>query len=587
MADLDKLIVRIEADLKGLKKGLADANKTTRNSSKKLKDAFKDVGKSIANLGATTLKYGSIFATAFAGFQVKKVLDVGIQVENLTVKLNALFGSVEEGAKAFNVMLDFASRVPFELSEIQRASGNLAVVTENAEELAELLEITGNVAAITGLSFQVTAEQIQRSFSSGISASDLFREKGVRNMLGFSAGAEISLSQTKKAFRETFGRGGTFGNATEEFAKTLTGTLSMLQDKLLAFRLAISEEFFEEVKLTFNDLNKELEKNQDQIKAFGRELGDALATAVRVVVDNLDELLHALKILGLFLAGATGLAIIRFFTKLRNVLLIAGAGLIYLTIQLTSSSKAINDFAKSIDIINREIMDAIKTQEAWAIIQDIYVDKTKKAEKSQDEQKTSLEDLKEITEEVKETFDKAGKSIADAFGDAIAKGENFKDSMKNIFQSVISQIISTIVHIRLIKPIIESLNDMLDQNIEKQKQASAGSGGGFDVGSALSSAFLSGIDGRANGGFVTPNTPYMVGERGAEMFVPHTAGRIIPHGQGGSTVVVNQSLNFSTGVVPTVRAEVMNLMPQIKKETVSAVSEARSRGGTFARTFGA
>ena len=81
--------------------------------------------------------------------------------------------------------------------------------------------------------------------------------------------------------------------------------------------------------------------------------------------------------------------------------------------------------------------------------------------------------------------------------------------------------------------------------------------------------------------------PYMVGERGAEMFVPKTAGNIIPNNQMGGGVTINQSLNFSTGVVPTVRTEIMNLMPQIKKETVSAVAEARSRGGTFARTFGA
>ena len=54
-----------------------------------------------------------------------------------------------------------------------------------------MLEITGNVAAVTGLDFRTAAEQIQRSFSAGIGAADLFREKGVRNMLGFQAGATV------------------------------------------------------------------------------------------------------------------------------------------------------------------------------------------------------------------------------------------------------------------------------------------------------------------------------------------------------------------------------------------------------------
>jgi hypothetical protein len=37
-------------------------------------------------------------------------------------------------------------------------------------ELATILEITGNVAAVTGLDFQQTAEQIQRAFSGGIAS---------------------------------------------------------------------------------------------------------------------------------------------------------------------------------------------------------------------------------------------------------------------------------------------------------------------------------------------------------------------------------------------------------------------------------
>ena len=58
-----------------------------------------------------------------------------------------------------------------------------------------MLEITGNVASVTGLDFRTTAEQIQRSFSAGIGAADLFREKGVRNMLGFKAGATVQLKK--------------------------------------------------------------------------------------------------------------------------------------------------------------------------------------------------------------------------------------------------------------------------------------------------------------------------------------------------------------------------------------------------------
>lgn len=40
-----------------------------------------------------------------------------------------------------------------------------------------------------------------------------------------------------------------------------------------------------------------------------------------------------------------------------------------------------------------------------------------------------------------------------------------------------------------------------------------------------------GIGGKASGGYVASNTPYVVGERGRELFVPNTSGYIIPNNQ--------------------------------------------------------
>ena len=68
-----------------------------------------------------------------AGLVIKQFVDVGKTVEDLQVRLKQLFGSTQEGAKAFDVMANFASRVPFSLDEIQAASGNLAVVAGDAD----------------------------------------------------------------------------------------------------------------------------------------------------------------------------------------------------------------------------------------------------------------------------------------------------------------------------------------------------------------------------------------------------------------------------------------------------------------------
>jgi tape measure domain-containing protein len=61
------------------------------------------------------------------------------------------------------------------------------------------------------------------------------------------------------------------------------------------------------------------------------------------------------------------------------------------------------------------------------------------------------------------------------------------------------------------------------------------------------------MSGRAGGGFVSANTPYMVGEVGREMFVPRSAGNIIPShvmpsgGGGGVTVINNVTVNTQGG----------------------------------------
>jgi hypothetical protein len=68
-----------------------------------------------------------------------------------------------------------------------------------------------------------------------LGAADLFREKGVRNMLGFKAGATVSIEETVEAFEKVFGKGGKFGGATDELANTFEGTLSMIGDKFFAF----------------------------------------------------------------------------------------------------------------------------------------------------------------------------------------------------------------------------------------------------------------------------------------------------------------------------------------------------------------
>lgn len=614
--ELDKLVVKIEADLGDLKKGLNKANNQIKSSSGKMSNSFNQLGNTLDRVGKRVIVFGGLVAGAFGAIQIKKVVDVGRQIEDLQVRLKALFGTAQEGAKAFDVMVKFAGRVPFTLNDIQQASGNLAVVAKDAEELAEILEITGNVAGATGLDFTQTAEQIQRSFAGGIASADVFRERGVRSMLGFQAGAEVSASETIRAFKEKFGKGGEFGNVTNDLANTLTGTLSMLEDKLFQFRKAISDEFTVVLKENFKDLNKSFDESSKAIEELGKSIGKDLGDSLRFIVKNIDELTTVLKALGLVLTSAVGVAIFNFI-KNANKLALSLTGLILAYNELSGAVEKIQEFdkkaeeqykrsAKALNLENEELQNVFETFSDYLMVMDSVGKSVAKTNEQFEIIIATENQIKDITDEVGKTFDDAGEDISKAFGKSVVEGENFGDAMKTIFRDVASEIVATIAQILIIEPMIRSLKESLSgltgggslgiggviANV-----AGAVLGASFGGGATSTSSVVDGhnitevtgsLAGMATGGYVAPNVPVMVGERGAEMFMPTGGGHIIPNNQmGGQGVTINQHLNFSTGVVPTVRAEVMNLMPQIKQETVSAVAEARTRGGAFSRTFGA
>ena len=229
----------------------------------------------------TTLRVGVgvglAAVTLGIGKFVKDTFDAGKLTESLQVRFKLLFGTVEEGSKAFKVMNKFASKVPFSLEAIAAGSGNLAVISKDASELNKILEVTGNVAAATGLDFRQTAEQIQRSFAGGIAAADVFRERGVRAMLGFEVGAKVSIEETKKRFFEVFANGGQFSKATNDFEQTLEAQVSFVQDAYFRFRQAAAKPLFAGVKAQLVELVGDFKENDEQLKALAITVGENLA----------------------------------------------------------------------------------------------------------------------------------------------------------------------------------------------------------------------------------------------------------------------------------------------------------------------
>lgn len=129
-------------------------------------------------------------------------------------------------------------------------------------------------------------------------------------------------------------------------------------------------------------------------------------------------------------------------------------------------------------------------------------------------------------------FDRASKVLERGLLSAIRQGSLGFEDLQRVATGVLDQIAAQALRLGL-----DSLFG-----------GSGGGGLGNLIGGALGALF--GLPGRATGGLVAPERPYLVGERGPELFVPTSAGRIdagVPSGPPRSDVRVAISLAAPRG----------------------------------------
>ena len=117
-----------------------------------------------------------------------------------------------------------------------------------------------------------------------------------------------------------------------------------------------------------------------------------------------------------------------------------------------------------------------------------------------------------------------------------------EDGMVSLFtkgkfdaRSFIDTLIAEFVRLRIVKPLMA---DIFSSGFFGSLFSGSGGGGLAAIGN-MGAAFL--IPGMATGGAVQSGAPYIVGERGPELFVPRTAGAIVPNGAGGQRIVISHS----------------------------------------------
>ena len=102
----------------------------------------------------------------------------------------------------------------------------------------------------------------------------------------------------------------------------------------------------------------------------------------------------------------------------------------------------------------------------------------------------------------------------------------------------------------------------------------------------ISGAILKGFGARAMGGPVNSGSPYVVGEKGPELFVPRSSGSIVPNGaigsSGGGAGGVTINYNIAAGVS---RAELVPILEQERRRLKAEIPDMARRGGSYRAAF--
>jgi len=546
----------------------------------------KSVGRGIASIGKfagrlvfmvaqAALAVGVLGSLVAIFAQMRSALGVAAQFEDIQITLQNLTGSAEAGAFALEMITKEAEKLPFAFEELAGATPILATISKDLGELRENINLAADISANFGIPFDQAASSLQRAFSAGAGAADVFREKGVLAAAGFEAGVSVSVDETIRKIKEF---GGTIQGAAQTLNTTFSGATSQAGDALTLFNREVGNTISPFFKAFLLEIVELFRDNRDRVDEFAQQLGTNLVSSFQsvaiggaFVLDLLESLKNAfltiitiggrfdtigaigdvLESIGLGITKGLEFAGVDFdkVEAVREFFADVGQG----AQEIKAAGDSVKEGAKNIDesfkiIIgnSEETSDAIETvktaiqqfredldlskgtiEEYNAFVErlnelfktgQIGIEEFRDLLATLDEQFAQNEGLNSFLD----TLGSAQKTLSEDLVQAFREGESASGSFKKFFKTVIDQIIADVFRLAVIQPILSTILGPF--------------GFGFGTGGNIIR-----LPGKASGGPVMGQRPYVVGERGPELFVPAGAGTIMPNGGfgGGQNVTYN------------------------------------------------
>ena len=580
MAKLEDLVVHLRGDVSNLQKALGQAESKISGLESTTKQKTSQISGHFRNLG-------SVVATYFGVQTVQAIGSVAIQMEALQAKMEAAVGSVELAGEAIAFIRSESERLGLSFLD---AGGAFAGFAASAMRAGLTFDETKNI--FVGVAEAASAMKLSVADQSLVfKALEQMVSKGTVSMEELRGQLGERLPGAVQLFAAAM------GVTSAEFLKMVeNGEIGT--ESLKKFGAALSTEFGQNAVSA-------AQSAQAQINRFKNSLNELYVTLA-----NSGGMKLFIGVLDLAKAAVKGLQIQ--FAYLKNFVVGAGeqitavAGNIYNAYAKAYNSVATLSNKLGADMELMETKQVMRQEELAAISKKRLDDEIngivnatkaqKELNKAQTEVKTQQKEKEKttggkvkVTSTLEDDVPKSAKKAADAVKKVTEETERSLDSLNSAALGSIRTFDDLKnVAMNALGEIASEWGKSLFSSKGKSSGGAAGGGIFNDLFSSIGSS-IGGLFGRAAGGSVSPNTPYMVGERGPEMFVPNVGGQIMNQGQmggGGQSIVVNQSINLSTGVTQTVRAELMQALPQINSMTKASVLEAINGGGNMSKAVG-
>ena len=560
-----RLIVDAQNAINPLKR-VNDATKNLSRNTDKLKDRLNKSNRSIRESGRAAKSASGGFATlnkslmpllkALAVIAATRFVFINAaDIETQRKSLEVLTGSLSETNKIIKELQDFGAVTPFKSSELIEQTKRLKAFGFETNELVDTTKRLADVAGATGADLQGIATAFGQIRAKGKLQQEenlQLLERGVdittelKNITGLQGEAfasamrkgEIGADAVNQALINLTSEGGAFFGGASAQATTLNGKLSTLVDSVENLARTIGEQLSPAIKGALDLATKGVIAIEKMFSRFG-DIGDVgLGNVAKAEQDAQRD--------------AARLTATKFGTNFKGESIFA--------------SKEENKFFKEqFKILRKANIEREKLrQKSFEEVEILETTNKKQTEKTE-----KIIETNEAANIFNQKLDKSVFLIDEAINESDGLKEKFMEIGQGIEDGIVSGLTDAVMGTKTLAEAATGVLNNLKRKLVEVAMQRAVSGIGNFFGNALGgifgggggNKFLGGVNAFAGGGigispllgFSKGGTPpvgraSLVGEKGPELFVPRSAGTIIPNskiGGGGTTNIVTVNVDAS------------------------------------------